>query len=99
MHKGGFELTKLTYTRLEDNLIRHGGDRIIARRVLGYYMCGGYSGITCATELNQLFFFSKIEFSREKNGLFITSVDYWTDDAVQQCFSVVVVYVCTMFFL
>ena len=28
MHSGGFELTKLTYTRLEDNLIRHRGDRI-----------------------------------------------------------------------
>ena len=27
MHAGGFELTKLTYTRLEDNLIRHRGDR------------------------------------------------------------------------
>ena len=27
MHSGGFELTKLTYTRLEDNLIRHWGDR------------------------------------------------------------------------
>ena len=27
MHSGGFELTELTYTRLEDNLIRHGGDR------------------------------------------------------------------------
>ena len=27
MHSGGFELTKLTYTRLEDNLIRHPGDR------------------------------------------------------------------------
>ena len=26
MHSGGFELTKLTYTRLEDNLIRHRGD-------------------------------------------------------------------------
>ena len=24
----GFELTKLTYTRLEDNLIRHRGDRL-----------------------------------------------------------------------
>ena len=31
MHSGGFELTKLTYTRLEDNLMRHWGDR---------YMCG-----------------------------------------------------------
>ena len=27
MHSGGPELTKLTYTRLEDNLIRHRGDR------------------------------------------------------------------------
>ena len=27
-HSGGFELTKLTYnTRLEDNLLRHGGDQ------------------------------------------------------------------------
>ena len=26
MHSGGFELTQLTYTRLEDNLIRHRGD-------------------------------------------------------------------------
>ena len=30
MHSVGFELTKLTYTRLEDNLIRHRGDRDIA---------------------------------------------------------------------
>ena len=29
MHSVGLELTKLTYTRLEDNLIRHGGDRIL----------------------------------------------------------------------
>ena len=29
MHSGGFELTKLTHTRLEDNLIRHRGDRYI----------------------------------------------------------------------
>ena len=27
MHWGGSELTKLTYTRLEDNLVRHRGDR------------------------------------------------------------------------
>ena len=27
MHSGGFELTKLTHTRLEDNLIRHRDDR------------------------------------------------------------------------
>ena len=30
MHSGGFELTKLTYTRLEDNLIRPRGDRYIS---------------------------------------------------------------------
>ena len=28
MHSAGLELTKLTHTRLEDNLIRHRGDRI-----------------------------------------------------------------------
>ena len=28
MHSAGLELTKLTYTRLEDNLIRHRGDRV-----------------------------------------------------------------------
>ena len=28
MHPGGLELTKLTYTGLEDNLIRHRGDRV-----------------------------------------------------------------------
>ena len=29
MHSAGLELTKLTYTRLEDNVIRHRGDRSI----------------------------------------------------------------------
>ena len=29
MHSVGFELTKLTYSRLEDNLIRHRGDRVL----------------------------------------------------------------------
>ena len=33
MHSVGFELTKLTYTRLEDNLIRHRGERLIGRRL------------------------------------------------------------------
>ena len=28
LHSAGLELTKLTYTRLEDNLIRHRGDRL-----------------------------------------------------------------------
>ena len=29
VHSGGFELTKLTYTRLEDDLISHWGDRLV----------------------------------------------------------------------
>ena len=29
MRSGGLELAKLTYTRLEDNLIRHRGDRVL----------------------------------------------------------------------
>ena len=33
MHSAGLELTKLTYTTLEDNLIRHRGDR------LAYMIC------------------------------------------------------------
>ena len=36
VHSGGFELTKLTYTRLEDNLIRHRGDR--------HYVCPDSAG-------------------------------------------------------
>ena len=42
MHSGGFELTKLTYTRLEDNLIRHWGDRHKAK-TLGKQMVGNLS--------------------------------------------------------
>ena len=34
MRSGGFELTKMTYTRLEDNLIRHRGDRLYSSIVL-----------------------------------------------------------------
>ena len=32
LHSAGLELTKLTYTRLEDNLIRHRGDRIMLQQ-------------------------------------------------------------------
>ena len=35
MHSAGLELTKLTYTRLEDNLIRHRGDRSLVYRWVG----------------------------------------------------------------
>ena len=31
MHSAGLELAKLTYTRLEDNLIRHRGDRLLLK--------------------------------------------------------------------
>ena len=32
MHSWEFELTKLTYSGLEDNLIRHRGDRLVITR-------------------------------------------------------------------
>ena len=32
MHSGEFELTKLAYTRLQDTLIRHRGDRLLSGR-------------------------------------------------------------------
>ena len=35
MHSAGLELTKLSYTRLEDNLIRHRGDRHFTYQVPG----------------------------------------------------------------
>ena len=38
MHSGGFELTKLTYTRLEDNLIRHRGDQFKEPRHLVLFL-------------------------------------------------------------
>ena len=33
MHRGGLELTEMTYTRLEDNLLRHRSDRILCSQV------------------------------------------------------------------
>ena len=45
MHSAGLELTKLTYTRLEVNLIRHRGDRIyIGRRLPLELQCSLYQG-------------------------------------------------------
>ena len=41
MHSGGFELTKLTYTRLEDNLMRHRGDRVYKLKYLDLDPLGG----------------------------------------------------------
>ena len=37
MHSAGLELTKLTYTRLEDNLIRHRGDSTYYTRVHDFF--------------------------------------------------------------
>ena len=52
MHWAGLELTKLTYTRLEDNLIRHRGDRqmqnLIHHRGLGL---PGYNRVLAASLL------------------------------------------------
>ena len=36
MHSARLELPKLTYTRLEDNLIRHRGDRFLQAHSLDY---------------------------------------------------------------
>ena len=41
MHSAGLELTKLSYTRLEDNLIRHRGDRIV------YYRTNTAAALLC----------------------------------------------------
>ena len=38
MHSAGLELTRLTYTRLEDNLIRHRGDRYTPVRVVCFLL-------------------------------------------------------------
>ena len=37
MHSGGFEVTNLTYTRPEDNLIRHRGDRVYLYSVVCHF--------------------------------------------------------------
>ena len=55
--------------------------------------CGGYSGIICAAELTNctLFFSVKLNFQQEKMPVSSRIGDYWIDDdAVQQCFSVLV---------
>ena len=39
MHSGGFELTRLTYARLEDNLIRHRGDRLLTEHQAPVFTC------------------------------------------------------------
>ena len=49
MHSAGLELTKLTYTRLEDNLIRHRGDRA------SVWYCPGYEVTRVVEKLGLLF--------------------------------------------
>ena len=47
MHSAGLKLTKLTYTRLEDSLIRHRGDRILYKPVRNVWpkKCNPYRGM------------------------------------------------------
>ena len=60
MHSEGFELTKPTYTRLEDNLIRHRGDRLYGTRsTVHEYRVITAVGLYC---LMVSFHFSKIFF-------------------------------------
>ena len=44
MHSAGLKLTKLTYTRVEDNLIRHRGDRL----EVYHYLAKTFSDMTAA---------------------------------------------------
>ena len=48
MHSAGLELTKLTYTRLEDNLIRHRGDRLYIPNI-GYFGVNSELPLACQT--------------------------------------------------
>ena len=52
MHSAERELTKLTYTRLEDNLIRHRGDRLL-RVVIGTIIRGSLSSL--ASSISRFF--------------------------------------------
>ena len=45
MHSAGLELTKLTYTRLEDNLIRHRGDRLALTHLDPFNALAGNHGV------------------------------------------------------
>ena len=57
MHSGGFELTKLTYTRLEDNLIRHWGDRQLISLQDSRQRCPCSSGVWSASCVRTRHFF------------------------------------------
>ena len=50
MNSEGFELTKLTYTRLEDNLIRHRGDRQSTQCWGTSMRCGAAALLDCFGE-------------------------------------------------
>ena len=54
MHSGGLELTKLTYPRLEDNLIRHRG--VYKSTTVGFWLAG-YGGSSLAVTFGILRFF------------------------------------------
>ena len=59
IHSGGFELTKLNYTRLEDNLICYRGDRFYCMYYPVSYLvyCTDIGVKRIITNLNQLFCF------------------------------------------
>ena len=56
MHSAGLELTKLIYTRLEDNLIRHRGDRYIPVSGMIYKYYRILAKHRCTTQLAKLSF-------------------------------------------
>ena len=64
MHSGGFELTKLTYTRVEDDLIRHRGDRQHSTTTL--LRCA------CTNCFFAAVFFSRFDFGRMRASGFVS---------------------------
>ena len=65
MHSGGFELTKLIYTRLEDNLIRHRGDRFSYEPLGGLSISWLYY---CDPPPQRLRYFSSVYGRRERGS-------------------------------
>ena len=70
MHPGGLELTKLTYTGLEDNLIRHRGDLFILIPSW-FVVCGHHLSPTIAIVCSLLFSLPNSSMSHRPN--FLTS--------------------------
>ena len=62
MHSAGLELTKLTYTRLEDNLIRHRGDVVCMEEyeysIFSFFFFFEYSMCVCVLHIKPFFYSS-----------------------------------------